>query len=80
MSHSNLQSIISRGQSKAHRGPMSHARRDKILTRCGTPPGEHPDYEIDHLISLCLDGRQASWNEGLSDSWRSRHSHEAFTL
>jgi hypothetical protein len=44
------------GQSKAHRGSMSHARRDEILTRYGLPPGEHPDYEIDHLIPLCLGG------------------------
>jgi len=35
---------------------MSHARRDEILTRYGLPPGEHPDYEIDHLIPLCLGG------------------------
>jgi hypothetical protein len=44
------------GQSKAHRGPMTHARRDEILTRYGLPPGDHPDYEIDHLIPLCLGG------------------------
>jgi hypothetical protein len=44
------------GQSKAHRGSMNHARRDEILTRYGLPPGEHPDYEIDHLIPLCLGG------------------------
>jgi hypothetical protein len=44
------------GHSKAHRGPMSHARRDEILTRYGLPPGTHPDYEIDHLIPLCLGG------------------------
>jgi len=44
------------GQSKGHRGPMSHARRDEILTRYGLPPGDHPDYEIDHLIPLCLGG------------------------
>jgi hypothetical protein len=44
------------GQSKAHRGSMSHWRRDEILTRYGLPPGTHPDYEIDHLIPLCLGG------------------------
>ena len=44
------------GQSRAHRGPMSHARRDQILTRYGLPSGDHPDYEIDHLIPLCLGG------------------------
>jgi hypothetical protein len=41
---------------KAHRGAMSHTRRDEILTRYGLPPGDHPDYEIDHLIPLCLGG------------------------
>ena len=44
------------GKSKAHRDSMSHARRDEILTRYGLPPGTHPDYEIDHLIPLCLGG------------------------
>ena len=44
------------GHAKAHRGSMSHARRDEILTRYGLPPGDHPDYEIDHLIPLCLGG------------------------
>jgi hypothetical protein len=44
------------GHSKEHRGSMSHARRDDILTRYGLPPGTHPDYEIDHLIPLCLGG------------------------
>jgi hypothetical protein len=44
------------GQSKAHRGSMTHPRRDEILTRYGLPPGDHPDYEIDHLIPLCLGG------------------------
>ena len=44
------------GHSKAHRGSMSHARRDEILTEYGLPPGDHPDFEIDHLIPLCLGG------------------------
>jgi len=44
------------GHSKAHRGSMSHARRDEILTSYGLPPGDHPDFEIDHLIPLCLGG------------------------
>ena len=30
--------------------------RDEILTRYGLLPGTHPDYEIDHLIPLCLGG------------------------
>jgi hypothetical protein len=44
------------GTSKAHRGSMSHARRDEILMSYGLPPGTHTDYEIDHLIPLCLGG------------------------
>ncbi len=44
------------GHSKEHRSSMNHARRDEILTRYGLPPGTHPDYEIDHLIPLCLGG------------------------
>jgi len=44
------------GHSKAHRGSMSHTRRDEILTLYGLPPRTHPDYEIDHLIPLCLGG------------------------
>ena len=35
---------------------MTNARRDEILTSYGLPPGTHPDYEIDHLIPLCLGG------------------------
>jgi hypothetical protein len=50
------------GHSKAHRGPMSHARRDEILTEYGLPPGDHPDYEIDHLIPLCLGGSDDASN------------------
>ena len=44
------------GHGKEHRGPMFLARRDEILRRYGLPPGAHPDYEIDHLIPLCLGG------------------------
>jgi hypothetical protein len=44
------------GHAKEHRGPMNAARRDEILTKYGLPPGTHPDYEIDHLIPLCLGG------------------------
>ena len=44
------------GRSKEHRSLMNHARSDEILTRYGLPPGTHPDYEIDHLIPLCLGG------------------------
>src|ERR1035437_2092492 len=44
------------GHAKENRGPMSAARRDEILRRYGLPAGTHPDYEIDHLIPLCLGG------------------------
>jgi len=44
------------GHSKQHRGPMFAARRDEVLARYGMPTGTHPDYEIDHLIPLCLGG------------------------
>src|ERR1700687_1592489 len=44
------------GHAKENRGPMFSARRDEILRRYGLPPGTHPDYEIDHLIPLCLGG------------------------
>ena len=27
-----------------------------ILRRYGLPPGPHPDYEIDHLVPVCLGG------------------------
>jgi hypothetical protein len=35
---------------------MFSARRDEVLRRYGIAPGTHPDYEIDHLIPLCLGG------------------------
>jgi hypothetical protein len=44
------------GHAKEHRGPMSADRRDEVLLRYGLSPGVHPDYEIDHLIPLCLGG------------------------
>jgi hypothetical protein len=44
------------GHAKEHRGPMSADRRDEVLLRFGLSPGAHPDYEIDHLIPLCLGG------------------------
>jgi hypothetical protein len=50
------------GHAKEHRGPMFAARRDEILRRYGLPPGTHPDYEIDHLIPLCLGGSDDSSN------------------
>ena len=44
------------GHAKENRGPMFDARRDEILRRYGLPAGTHPNYEIDHLIPLCLGG------------------------
>lgn len=38
------------------RPPMPSSKRDQILTSYGLPPGHHPDYEIDHLVPLCLGG------------------------
>jgi hypothetical protein len=35
---------------------MFSERRDEILRRYGMLLGTHPDYEIDHLIPLCLGG------------------------
>jgi hypothetical protein len=43
-------------RSKNHRGPMTADRRDEVLIRYGLTAGAHPDYEIDHLIPLCLGG------------------------
>src|SRR5580692_10845839 len=42
--------------SKEHRGGMTADRRDEVLLRYGLPAGQHPDYEIGHLIPLCLGG------------------------
>ena len=44
------------GHARENRGPLFSARRDEILRRYELPPGTHPDYEIDHLIPLCLGG------------------------
>ena len=44
------------GAAKKHRGPLTRERSDEVLLRYGLPTGPHPDYEIDHLIPLCLGG------------------------
>jgi hypothetical protein len=44
------------GHAKENRARMNAMRRDEILRRYGLPPGIHPDYQIDHLIPLCLGG------------------------
>jgi hypothetical protein len=52
---------------------MTAARRDEVLIRYGLPPGQHPDYEIDHLIPLCLGG-----SDDFSNLWpQPRRSIEA---
>jgi hypothetical protein len=43
-------------RSTNHREPMTPERRDEVLLRYGLPTGQHPDYEIDHLVPLCLGG------------------------
>jgi hypothetical protein len=35
---------------------MPRERADAVLIRYGLPPGAHPNYEIDHLVPLCLGG------------------------
>src|SRR5271166_3132371 len=50
------------GHAREHRGPMFSARRDEILKRYGLAPGTHADYELDHLIPLCLGGSDDSSN------------------
>ena len=52
------------GHAKENRRPLPPAWRDEILRRYGLPPGTHPDYEIDHLIPLCLGG-----SDDLSNLW-----------
>jgi hypothetical protein len=48
--------IAACGHAKDNRGQMTRERQDEVLKRYGLPPGTHPDYEIDHLIPLCLGG------------------------
>jgi hypothetical protein len=43
------------GHSSEHRH-FSNALRDEVLARYGLPPGPHSDYEIDHLVPVCLGG------------------------
>src|SRR5580692_6516208 len=58
--------------SKEHRGGMTADRRDEVLLRYGLPAGQHPDYESDHLIPLCLGG-----SDDFSNLWpQPRHSIE----
>jgi len=54
---------------------MFSTRRDEVLRRYGLPPGTHPDYEIDHLIPLCLGGSDDPCNlwpqprRSLEETW-----------
>jgi hypothetical protein len=41
---------------KSAAGGTTADRRDEVLLRYGLPAGQHPDYQIDHLIPLCLGG------------------------
>jgi hypothetical protein len=34
----------------------SRQRDDRIMAEYGLPTGPHPDFEVDHLIPLCLGG------------------------
>jgi hypothetical protein len=38
------------------------ARDDRIMSEYGLSPGPHPDWEIDHLIPLCLGGSDEDRN------------------
>ena len=46
--------ICSRGTSQLRH--WSRARDDRIMSEYGLPPGPHPNWEVDHLIPLCLGG------------------------
>lgn len=43
------------GHSIEHRH-FSNALRDEVLARYGLLAGPHPDYEIGHLVPVCLGG------------------------
>ena len=38
------------------------ARDDRVMAEYGLPAGPHPQYEIDHLVSLCLGGADSDSN------------------
>ena len=40
----------------------SRDRDDRIMAEYGLPPGSHPDYEVDHLISLGIGGADEDKN------------------
>ena len=40
----------------------SRDRDDRIMAEYGLPGGAHPQYEVDHLVPLCLGGADADAN------------------
>ena len=51
---------------------MPAAKSNEVLERYDLPIGSHPDYEIDHLVPLCLGG-----SDDLENLWpQPRHSIE----
>ena len=40
----------------------SRERDDRILSEYGLPAGPHPNFEVDHLIPLCLGGADSDAN------------------
>jgi hypothetical protein len=63
-------------------------RDDRIMAEYGLPGGRHPDFEIDHLIPLCLGGTdddanlwpeprrsiESTWNAERKDEFQARMS------
>jgi hypothetical protein len=52
--------ICSRGTRELRH--WSRERDDRIMAEYGLPPGAHPQYEVDHLIPLCLGGADSNAN------------------
>ena len=40
----------------------SRERDDRIMAAYGLPSGAHPQYEVDHLVPLCLGGADSDLN------------------